>query len=140
MITVNELYQYMKSLLLILLLPVTASAQKIDSIYVNLYTDSLRKGSFNYINIDGSSNGHYIPLDTSYIRFQTSYGKFHGNNLELPVNCTVKKVTIKATLIHNPQISKEFIVGIKQNEDPPLKSEQDVLSGYKQKTKTKRKG
>ena len=119
---------------------INATAQKIDSIYVHLYTDSLKKGTMNYINIDGLSNGHYIPLDTSHIHFQSSYGKFHGNNLELPLNCTVKRVTIKAILISNPLVFKEFVVSIKQTEDPPLKSEQEVLFDYKKKTKEKRKG
>ena len=119
---------------------INATAQKIDSIYVHLYTDSLKKGTMNYINIDGLSNGHYIPLDTNQIHFQSSYGKFHGNNLELPLNCTVKRVTIKAILISNPLVFKEFVVAIKQTEDPPLKSEQEVMFDYKKKTKEKRKG
>ena len=56
-----------------------ASAQKIEGIYANLYTDSLKKGTYNYINIDGKlSNGHYIPLDTSDIIFTASEGKFSG--------------------------------------------------------------
>ena len=131
----------MKTLVLSLLfLPLASFSQKIDSIYVHLYTDSIRKGTLNYINIDGLSRGHYIPLDTNHIQFHTSYGKFHGNNLELPVNCTVKNVTIKATLISDPHISKEFTIAIKQNEDPPLKSQQEVLNEYKKKTKVKQKG
>ncbi|MBL0056604.1 MAG: hypothetical protein IPP31_10530 [Chitinophagaceae bacterium] len=39
-----------------------ARGQKVENIYVNLYTDSLKKGTFNYINIDGKlSNGRFIP-------------------------------------------------------------------------------
>ncbi|MEO6705385.1 MAG: hypothetical protein ABIN04_06000 [Ginsengibacter sp.] len=57
-----------------------AKGQNIDSIYVHLYTDSLKKGTFNYINIDGKlSDGSYIPLDTSNIFFSSSDGKFYGN-------------------------------------------------------------
>ena len=29
------------------------SAQNLDSIFFNLYTDSLKKGTYNYINVDG---------------------------------------------------------------------------------------
>jgi hypothetical protein len=32
----------------------SAKAQKVESIYVNLYTDSLKKGTYNYINIEGN--------------------------------------------------------------------------------------
>ncbi|MEO6720710.1 MAG: hypothetical protein ABIN67_10090, partial [Ferruginibacter sp.] len=69
----------MKKLLLFLLI-ISGSivkAQKIDSIYVNLYTDSLKKGTYNYINVDGRlSNGSYLPLDSSQIIFKASAGKF----------------------------------------------------------------
>jgi len=55
-----------------------AKAQKIDSIYVHLYTDSLKKGTYNYINIDGKlSNGRYLPLDTTDLVFSASDGKFY---------------------------------------------------------------
>jgi len=65
-------------LLLVLLIPGTiVKAQKIDSIYANLYTDSLKKGTYNYINIDGLlSNGSYLPLDSTQVIFKSSAGKF----------------------------------------------------------------
>ena len=38
-------------------------SQKIDSISFHLYTDSLKKGQHNYINVDGKlSNGQWQPL------------------------------------------------------------------------------
>ncbi|MBA3674977.1 MAG: hypothetical protein H0W75_08510, partial [Chitinophagaceae bacterium] len=59
-----------------------AWAQRIDSIFVNLYTDSLKKGTYNYINVDGLlSNGRYVPLDSTQIIFWASVGKFSGNDL-----------------------------------------------------------
>jgi len=52
----NKLKKYL--LCLFLLCSLFAKAQKVENIYVNLYTDSLKKGTFNYINIDGKlSNG-----------------------------------------------------------------------------------
>jgi len=57
---------YMKPILLCLLALIIKSsvfAQKVDSIYFNLYTDSLKKGQHNYINMDGKlSNGRWMPL------------------------------------------------------------------------------
>ena len=95
-----------------------AKAQKIDSIYVNLYTDSLKKGTYNYINIDGLlSNGKYLPLDSSHLIFKSSYGKFYGNSLLIDRDCKVEKVTINVSMRKNPALHKEFVMYIKKKED-----------------------
>lgn len=102
-------------------------AQKIDSIFVNLYTDSLKKGTYNYINIDGQlSNGRYVPLDSTKISFYCAQAKFVGNSIIIPINFTEKKVSVKATLKSNPTIFKEFDIYIKQTEDPPLKALEEI--------------
>ena len=76
-----------------------AGAQKIDSLYVNLYTDSLKKGTFNYINIDGRlSNGRYLPLDSTHLIFTASAGKFSGNSLWIDKDFATEKVIIKVVL------------------------------------------
>jgi hypothetical protein len=94
-------------------------AQKIDSIYVHLYTDSLKKGTYNYINIDGKlSNGRYLPLDTTDIIFYSSDGKFYGNSLYLPPDFPKDKVNIKAVLKSNPAMFKQFDIYIKKIQDP----------------------
>ena len=105
-------------------------AQKIDSIYVHLYTDSLKKGTYNYINIDGKlSNGRYLPLDTSQLTFTSSDGKFYGNSLFLPADFSKPKVHIKAVLKSDPAIYKEFDIYIKQTPDPELKTLEEILHG-----------
>ena len=43
-------------LLLFFLIFKLANAQKVDSIYFHLYTDSLKKGFFNYINVDDKTS------------------------------------------------------------------------------------
>ena len=54
-----------------------ASAQKVDSIYFHLYTDSLKKGFYNYINVDGKlSDGSWTPLDSTEILFTSDAGFF----------------------------------------------------------------
>ena len=108
-----------RSLFLIFLFAFTvARAQKIDSIYVNLYTDSLKKGTYNYINIDGLlSNGKYLPLDSSHLIFKSSYGKFYGNSLLIDRDCKVEKVTINVSMRKNPALHKEFVMYIKKKED-----------------------
>lgn len=111
--------QLKKLLPFILLLTASAvKAQHIDSIYINLYTDSLKKGTYNYINIDGLlSNGRYLPLDSTHIQFSASAGKFYGNSLLVDRNFSGEKIIIKAVLRKNPSIFKEFTMYIKIKAD-----------------------
>ena len=100
-----------------------------ESIYVNLYTDSLKKGTFNYINIDGKlSNGKYLPLDSTHLIFWASAGKFSGNSLWIDRNFTPQKVDIKVSLRNNPAIIKEFTIYIKQQPDPELKTMDEIMN------------
>ena len=116
-----------------------AKAQKIDSIYVNLYTDSLKKGTFNYINIDGHlSNGKYLPLDSTDLIFHTSEGKFYGNSLWIDRDITAEKVNIRVTLRKNPVLHREFTVYIKKKPDPQLKTKEELMDEIQRKQKPKR--
>lgn len=122
----------MKSFLLLLFVcgfSVLAKAQKVDSIYFNLYTDSLKKQVHNYINIDGKfSNGSWLPLTDRDIVFTSSDGKFEGNSLILDSSCSAKKVTIKAVLKSNPAIWREVTVYIKTTaNNERLKTIDEVL-------------
>jgi len=127
----------LKILLSILLISagITAKTQNIDSIYVNLYTDSLKKGTYNYINIDGLlSSGRYIPLDSNQLIFKSSYGKFYGNSLLIERDCKVDKVKINVSLRKNPGIKKEFVMYIKIKEDnEKLPTSEDILERMKKK-------
>lgn len=109
-------------------------AQKVESIYVNLYTDSLKKGTFNYINIDGRlSNGKYIPLDSTHLSFWCSAGKFHGNNLWIDSNISAEKVDIKVKVKGDPALAREFSIYIKQLPDPALKTMDELMNKPKNK-------
>lgn len=104
-------------------------AQQVESIYVNLYTDSLKKGTFNYINIDGKlSTGNYLPLDSTHLIFWSSAGKFKGNSLWIDRDIAVDKVNIKVSLRKNPALVKEFTIYIKQKADPELKSMDEIMN------------
>lgn len=106
---------------------------------MNLYTDSLKRGTYNYINIDGLlSNGQYLPLDSAHINFSSSAGKFSGNNLWIDNNFAEKKVTIKVSLKQNPSLEKEFEMYIKQKPDGPLKTVDELMSEMKTKKEKKK--
>ena len=118
-----------------------AKAQKIDSIYVNLYTDSLKKGTYNYINIDGRlSNGRYLPLDNNDLTFTASAGEFKGNSLWINKDCKENKVSIKVILKSNPLLHKEFEIYIKQLPDnEKLKTKEEILNEMKKSKKNTNK-
>ena len=115
-------------------------AQKIDKIFVNLYTDSLKKGTYNYINVDGLlANGKYLPLDSSHIIFWASEGKFSGNSLWIDKDFKYDKVFIKVVLRSNPQESKEFTMYVKKKpDDEKLISEEELLKQMENKRKKKK--
>lgn len=120
--------------IIFLLFSGSIKAQKIEAIFVNLYTDSLKKGTYNYINIDGQlPDGRFIPLDSTHLLFTASAGKFSGNSLCLDRDINEKKIIIKAVLKQNPAIFKEFEIFIKQLPDGPLQT----LDEFKKQLKKK---
>ena len=122
----------MKSIFILITIigSLAAKAQKVDALYVHLYTDSLKKGTYNYINVDGLlSTGNYLPLDSTKILFSCPQARFYGNTLFIPANFSEEKVYIKAELREDHNKFKEFIIYIKKAVDPPLRSAEEVLSG-----------
>jgi hypothetical protein len=126
-------------LLFFLLIAAFARAQKVENIFVNLYTDSLKKGTYNYINVDGKlADGRYMPLDSSQIIFHASEGKFYGNNLWIDKDFTKEKVFIKVVLKEDPKLSKEFTIYVKQKPDnEKLPTSEEILKEKKKKKKEK---
>ena len=118
-----------------------AAAQKVDSIYVNLYTDSLKKGTYNYINVDGLlSNGRYLPLDSTHVIFWASDGKFMGNSLWIDKNFNRNHVYIKIVLKQNPKLSKEFTMYVKKKpDDEKLKTDEELLRDMQNSSKKNKK-
>jgi len=135
----------MKISLILALLIITgalANAQKVDSIFFNLYTDSLKKGTHNYINVDGKlSDGKWKPLTAKEIEFTTTYGKFENNELILPAECREQKVTVKAVLKSNPAIWKEVTIWVKKKpDDEKLPTTEEILNSGKQKKVKQKSG
>ena len=105
-------------------------AQKVDSIYFHLYTDSLKKGQHNYINIDGKlSNGRWMPLSEKDVQFSCSQASFRGNELIIPEDFKPEKVTVRAVLKNDPAVSIERTIWIKTKPDGALPTQADILNG-----------
>ncbi len=109
------------------------SAQKLDSLYFNLYTDSLKKGTYNYINVDGRfTDGRYLPLTTKELVFSCDAGKFDGNSLFLDSSVKVAKVVVRVALKSDTSVFREKTIYIKTREDNErLKTMEEVMQPKK---------
>lgn len=114
----------------LLLAALAGHAQSVDSIYFHLYTDSLKKGVHNYINVDGKlSNGQWLPLTAKDISFTSSYGVFVGNNLIIDSSFKGEKVSVRAMLKSNPALWREVTIYMKKIESTEgLKTLDEVLN------------
>ena len=126
-------------LILISCLFKVGNAQKIDSIFFNLYTDSLKKGTYNYINVDGKfSDGSYRPLTDKILKFTASSGQFSGNSLFIDSSFMGDKIVVKVSLISNPAVTKETTIYIKKyTAVEKLKTLDEILQNPKSSKKKK---
>ena len=122
------------------LITLGARAQKVDSIYFHLYTDSLKKGTHNYINVDGKlSNGTWMPLSAKEVQFNSSACHFSGNELIVPNDFKGDKITVKATLKADPAMAIERTIWVKTKPDGPLPTQDEVMRDFRKKSGKKRK-
>ena len=107
----------------------TVQAQKLEGIYFNLYTDSLKKGFYNYINVDGKySDGSWQPLDSNQIQFSANTGRFKGNDLFIDSSYIADSVIVKAVLKTDPKVWKQVVIYIrKRGFDEPLKTDDEIF-------------
>jgi hypothetical protein len=105
-------------------------AQKVERFEFNLYTDSLKKGFYNYINIDGQlSDGSWRPLDSIQVELRSNTGYFRGNDLFIDSSYRGDSVCIRAVLRNNPALRREVIIYIrKRGFTEPLRSEQEIIN------------
>jgi hypothetical protein len=120
------------------------NAQTIDSLYFNLYTDSLKKGTYNYINVDAKlTNGRYLPLTDVQLEFKSSAASFDKNCIVIPFDFKEEKVTITVTLKSNKNISKSITLYIKKKPDDELPTKEQIMNNTtkpeKVSSKTKKK-
>lgn len=114
-------------------LPIPANIT-IKDFYFHLYTDSLKKEVYNYINVDALlSNGNYWPLDTNYVLLRSTAGAWHGNSLLLGKDSLPDSVVVSATLRTRPALTKSVTIFVKKIPNPDtLPSEKEVLERINQ--------
>ncbi len=111
-------------------------AQQVDSIYFHLYTDSLKKGSFNYINVDAKmSDGRWLPLTAKELDFTASGGSFKDNSLVLAKDFSSDSVVVTAILKSNNAIKKKVTIYIKKMEDNEVLKTSDEIMKEMRKSK-----
>ncbi len=135
-------FRVLVKIIFVALLSLTISflkAQTMDSIYFHLYTDSLKKGTHNYINVDGKqSNGSWVPLTDKEVQFSSSGCKFSGNELIIPADFPGEKITVKAVLKSNPETWIEKTIWIKQKPDPEPPTKEEVMKEFKKGSKRRK--
>lgn len=122
-----------------------SEAQKIDSLFFNLYTDSLKKGSWNYINVDARlSNGTYVPLTTEQLNFKVSNGKLQGNSVWIDWIFKDDSIVVEVELKKDPTVRRSITIWLKKKDDQlnaPVNDSllQQINNRQKTKTTTKKK-
>ncbi|TKK68627.1 hypothetical protein FC093_10955 [Ilyomonas limi] len=107
-------------------------AQQIESIEFHLYTDSLKKGVHNYINVDGKlGDGNWRPLNSKLIQFSSNAGTWDGNNLIIDSSYNKDSVVVTAVLKGNTALQKTVTIYMKRNlVGERLKTEEELMKEW----------
>jgi len=122
--------QLVSLMLLVTCFAIHSKAQQIESIEFHLYTDSLKKGVHNYINVDGKlSDGSWRPLSSKVIQFSSNAGTWDGNSLIIDSAYTKDSVVVTAVLKGNTALQKQVTIYMKKNlVGERLKTEEEILN------------
>ncbi|MFN4284446.1 MAG: hypothetical protein ACK4E8_00615 [Lacibacter sp.] len=94
-----------------------AVAQQPDSIWFDLYTDSLKKGSWNYINVVGRfAGGRVLPISPSQLILRSSAGRVEQGSVWIDWNETADSVTVWVQLQKQPSLQKAVTIWIKKED------------------------
>jgi hypothetical protein len=130
------------SLVLLIIGVVTyGKAQQIQSMEFHLYTDSLKKGVYNYINVDGKmSDSTWRPLNSKQIQFSCNTGAWDGNSLIIDSSYNKDSVVVTATLKGNTALQKSITIYMKKNLiNPALKTEEELLKEWNDNSSNRKK-
>lgn len=103
-------------LLIVVLLCQKGFAQhaKPDTVFFNLYTDSLKPGTYNYINVVAKYGDRYSPLDSNELIFTADTGNFSGNEWYIAENFKGDSIKISVTHRQFPNIQLSQVIYIKK--------------------------
>jgi hypothetical protein len=123
--------------LLALLAGTSGQAQHIVQIDFHLYTDSLKKGVYNYINVDALlSDSTYRPLTEKELSFASNTGVWDGCSLIIDSAYRRDSVEVTAILKENVELKRTVTIYMKKNtQGEKLKTQQELLDEWR-----KRKG
>lgn len=94
-----------------------AGAQQPDSIWFDLYTDSLKKGSWNYINVVGRfAGGRVLPVAAAQLQLYSSAGRVEQGSVWIDWNETADSLNIKVQLLKQPSLQKAVTIWIKKED------------------------
>ena len=127
--------------LLIIGVATYGKAQQVESIEFHLYTDSLKKGVYNYINVDGKmSDGTWRPLNSKLILFSCNTGNWDGNSLIIDSSYNKDSVVVTAALKANTAMQKSITIYMKKNlTNPQLKTEEELMKEWNSENSNRKK-
>lgn len=102
------------------------------------YTDSLKRGEYFYVNVEGIySSGRIFPLDTARVRFAVRGAELHGQDILLDRNdFTTKEIYVDAVYRLNSDMKISTAIPVKQGPEDLsglIKSEKDMQQPIKKK-------
>lgn len=123
------------TMLLFLFCFTTPKAQQLVRITANLYTDSLKKGFYNYINIEGQhADGSWLPLDSTVVLFYANTGHFQGNDLFVDSGYTASVVRVVVRAKANDRLCIELVIPVrKRGFTEALPAEEKILQPRRKK-------
>lgn len=102
---------------ILMLAALVSMAQAPDSIWFDLYADSLKKGSWNYINVVGRfSGGKIFPVSSAGLRLQASVGKVEDGSIWIDWKESADSVHVDVQLIKHPSMQKSITIWIKKED------------------------
>lgn len=129
-------------MLLVTYFTIQGKAQQVESIEFHLYTDSLKKGVYNYINVDGKlSDGSWRPLNSKLIQFSSNAGTWDGNSLIIDSAYNKDSVVVTAVLKGNAALQKTITIYMKKNlVGERLKTEEELMNEWNGKGTQRKRG
>jgi hypothetical protein len=129
--------QFIGLLWILLILSNRAHSQppRPDTVFFNLYTDSLKPGTRNYINVVAGIGNNFLPLTSEELIFKADTGRFMGNDWFIEEGFEGDSIRVTVTHRFYPEIQISRIVNIKKGPSSAIrvKTMEEVMDKPRQK-------